>query len=221
MKLLKKIAITIIILVLIVFAFAIWAVESSDKPKTDTVESATKVETSKDYSDIVVPFTKADTPKIYNAWGEKWINDINAMMPQAVNSVANNPKCDEPVDIGLSMERSKPKENAVFFVDCKNQQRFYVEKSQLNDGANITSESEQLQDAVKYIPECEKAVKATLNHPETFDKKTLSTQARKADVTGNVVITMPFTAKNSLGAELEQVATCTVNTQGELILDIS
>lgn len=221
MKLLKKIAIAIIILVLLVFAFAIWAVETSDKPKTDAVESTTKVESNKDFSGIVVPFTKSDTPKIYNAWGEKWINDINAMMPKAVNSVAQNPKCDEPVDIGLSMERSKPKENAIFFVDCKNGERFYVEQSQLNDGASITSESEQLQDAVKYIPDCEKAVKATLNHPETFDKKTLSTQARKADVTGNVVITMPFTAKNGLGVELEQVATCTVNTKGELTLDIS
>lgn len=194
----KKIAAIIILLVVLFFILVIWLVESDNKSKTNqssTAETPSEIKPEKDYSDIVTPFTKNSTPKIYNAWGGKWIDDINAMLPQAVNAVAQNPKCDEPIDIGLSMERSKPKEKAIFFVDCKNQERFYIEQSQLQDGKNLISESEQLQDAVKYIPDCEKAVKATLTYPETFDKKTLSTKADKANITGNVVITMPFTAK--------------------------
>lgn len=142
-KLLKRIAIVVGVLFVLFMVFVIWAVES-DK-KSDKTQETVQETVKQDYSHIVVPFNQESAPKLYEQWGEKWINDINDMMPKAINSVAQNPQCDEPVDIGLSTERSTTKENAVFYVDCKNKERFYVDQSQIDNGAKseLVNKSEE------------------------------------------------------------------------------
>lgn len=191
--------------------------ESKTEPKEQT-ETA-KAEPNKDYSNLVVPITKDGYPKTYNAWGEKWIGDINNTMPVAINHIAKSDKCDEPVDIGLSDNRSKPKTEAVFYVDCKNGERFYVSQTELNNNAEVKAESEQLADAHEYIQMCKKAVKAQVNFPETFDEKTLSIRAYKG-TSGNVVVEIPFVAKNAFGVEMENTGKCIIDTQNNATVEI-
>ena len=45
---------------------------------------------------IIVPYSKEETPKVYKQWGSKWVERINQMMPQAVEKIKGNPKCDAP-----------------------------------------------------------------------------------------------------------------------------
>lgn len=136
------------LIVLVVAAFISVCSEEIGGDKTDdTTES--KAEQPKDYSSLVVPITKDGYPKTYNSWGEQWIGDINKAMPVAVNHIAKNDKCDEPVDVGLSAERSKPQHEAVFYVDCKNGERFYISQTELNNNAEVKAESEKKADAAE------------------------------------------------------------------------
>lgn len=221
------------LIVLVVAAFiSVCSEEIGGDKETSTADNATttenkaeqtqaeiaKTEPTKDYSSLVVPITQ-DSPKTYNAWGKKWIDDINNTMPVAINRIAKNDKCDEPVDVGLSIERSKPKEEAVFFVDCKNGERFYISQTELNNNAEVKAESEQLADAHEYIQMCKKAVKAQVNFPETFDEKTLSIHAYKG-TSGNVVVEIPFVAKNAFGVEIENTGKCIIDTQNNATVEI-
>lgn len=60
------------------------------------------------------------------------MDKINKMMPLAVDKVALNPNCDEPDMIELSDNKSIVKREVVFFVDCKNKQRFYISQNDLD-----------------------------------------------------------------------------------------
>lgn len=85
----------------------------------------------KDYSDIVMPYTKKNMPKLYARWGDVWIKKINHMLPLAAAKAAQNPKCDIPEIVDISDQRSIVKKEAVFFVDCKNKERIYVSQKDL------------------------------------------------------------------------------------------
>lgn len=97
--------------------------------------TTTEVQTKKpkiDYDKIVIPYTQDWTPKLYATWGKEWVDKINKMMPLAVDKVALNPNCDEPDMIELSDNKSVVKKEVVFFVDCKNKQRFYISQNDLD-----------------------------------------------------------------------------------------
>lgn len=185
----------------------------------DNPEASSKNESVKDYSNIVAPITQKGYPKTYNAWGKKWIDDINAAMPIAVNQVAKSEKCDEPIDVSLSDNRSKPKKEAVFFVDCKNGERFFISQNELNGNTVVEAESEKLADAHQYIRPCVDAIKQQVNYPATFDEKTLSIRAYKG-TSGNVVVEVPFTAKNGFGVEIESMGKCVIDTQNNSTVEI-
>lgn len=97
-------------------------IQEKSSPKT------TKI----DYDKVIMPYTKEWTPKLYASWGKDWINQINQMMPKAVDKIAQNPRCDEPDMIELSDNKSIVKKEAVFFVDCKNKERFYISQNDLD-----------------------------------------------------------------------------------------
>lgn len=190
--------------------------ESNDT-ETSVVESDITNEVDKpkvDYSDVVYEITKDGYPKTYNTWGKEWIDDINKMMPSAVEVVASNPKCDAPEMIGLSEDRSTPKKEAVFFVDCANYERFYVSQNDLKDGAELQAESEVLTgEPSQYIEPCKDMIKAKLTYPSSFKAVMGGTNAFKG-TSGNIAVEIDFTAKNGLGNELPQSAKCLFTTSG-------
>ena len=168
-----------------------------------------------DYSSVSYKITEKGFPKTYAAWGKEWMDDINRMMPLAVLRVASNPKCDTPSTADLSDNRSTPQKEAVFYVDCQNRERFYISQNELTETKEITAESDVLsEDYGSYILNCEELTKASLNYPSSFNPEILSTSAFKG-TSGNMVVEMPFTALNSLGAELPQMARCVFSTSGE------
>lgn len=191
--------------------------ETSNDKDISVVESdiANEVDKPKvDYSDVVYEITKDGYPKTYNTWGKEWIDKINNMMPLAVEAVAANPKCDAPEMIGLSENRSTPKEEAVFFVDCANYERFFVSQNELKEGTELQAESEVLAgDPSKYIEPCKDLIKAQLTYPSSFKAVFGGTNAFKG-TSGNVVVEMDFTAKNGLGNEIPQSAKCLFTTSG-------
>lgn len=97
-----------------------------------------------DYSDVTIPYTEKGYLKLYATWGKKWVDNINTMMPLVVKKVAANPKCDAPSIADLSDNRSIVKQEAVFFVDCVNGERFYISQNELTDETNVEAESDML-----------------------------------------------------------------------------
>lgn len=194
----------------------------SSEPSTENTDNSvaesevsTQVDKPKvDYSDVVYEITKDEYPKTYNAWGKEWIDNINNMMPLAVEVVAANPKCDAPDMIGLSEERSTLKKEAVFFVDCANYERFYVSQNELEEGTELQAESEILSgDPAKYIEPCKELIKSKLTYPSSFKAVFGGTNAFKG-TSGNIAVEIDFTAKNGLGNEIPQSAKCLFTTSG-------
>lgn len=167
-----------------------------------------------DYSHVSYDITEKGYPGTYVKWGKTWIDDINRMMPLAVQRVASNPSCDSPEIADLSDNRSTPQQEAIFYIDCTNGQRFYISQNELNDTNEIVAESDVLiGEPTQYIKPCQDMVKAQLNYPSAFDEN-MGTKAYKG-TSGNIVVEMPFTAKNALGNELPQAARCVFGTNDE------
>ena len=61
---------------------------------------------------------------------------------------------------------------------------------------------------------CEIAVKAQLQYPSSFKQKMLSSSVRRAETTGNVVVTFDFEALNGLGMTMPQSARCVISDLG-------
>lgn len=168
-----------------------------------------------DYSDVAIPYTEKSYPKLYATWGKKWVDDINIMMPLVVKRVAANPKCDAPSIADLSDNRSIVKQEAVFFVDCVNGERFYISQNELTEDTNVEAESNMLVGKPsQYIQSCRDMIKEQLSYPSTFDESFGGVSAFKG-TSGNMVVEIDFTAKNAIGAELPQSARCVFGTNGE------
>lgn len=152
--------------------------------------------------------------KTRREWGSAGIKRINAAMPKAAEKVAQSSNCDYVELVGLS-DRGKPKQQAVFYVDCKNGQRFYVSEDDLKSDAGVVSKNAKtaaISDSTA-IKACEDSVKSQLNFPSTFDRDLLNTSVYRAP-TGNIAVQFTFQAKNALGAELPQRARCVIDDTG-------
>lgn len=192
--------------------------ELSQSEKAD--ESSQPEIVAKDYSHAAYEITEKGYPQTYARWGKKWIDDINRMMPLAVQRVAENPKCDAPSAADLSDNRSTVKQEAVFYVDCVNGERFYISQNELQNVSEVKAESDKLEgEPYQYIPACRKAVQSQLQYPSSFKDKPWSTIATKT-MSGNIEVIMPFTAKNGFGSELPQTARCLITTQKDIEVTI-
>jgi hypothetical protein len=152
--------------------------------------------------------------KTRREWGAEWVRRINEAMPKAVKKAAASPECDFAEIAGIS-DRSTPRKEMVFYVDCRNGKRFYVSQSDLESDAGVVSKNARtaaISDSAA-IEACEKSVKSQLNHPLTFDRDVLNTAVYRAP-TGNIAVTFTFQAKNSLGAEIPNRARCVIDDQG-------
>lgn len=194
-------------------------IETVAAPATpeDTVEPAAQPDpiAEVDYSDVAIPYTEKGYPKLYATWGRKWVEDINTMMPLVVKRVAANLKCDAPSIADLSDNRSIVKQEAVFFVDCVNGERFYISQNELTENTNVEAESNMLSGKPsQYVQPCRDMIKAQLTHPSTFNESLGAVNSFKG-TSGNMVIEIDFTAKNAIGTELPQSARCVFGTNGE------
>lgn len=167
--------------------------------------------------DAFVPWTKADSPKLYKKWGAKGIDKVNKMMPLAIDLVVNNadPKLCSKIDVAsVSIDNSSPKTGLLMFVDCLGGERYYITEADIEQNKLPLSES-QKNEAVQakstdYIMACRDLVKSNLHYPSSFDPSVLSSDvSRMTD--DSIVVMLPFEAKNGLGIEVPQVAYCSIN----------
>lgn len=87
----------------------------------------------------VVPITRAQYPKLFAEWGSQGIQRINKLAPLAAKKAAESPECDQ-VEIVEVSDRSIARKNVVFFVDCANSKRFYIDEGDLKSTAAVRSQ---------------------------------------------------------------------------------
>lgn len=164
----------------------------------------------------VYPITKKGYPKLYAEWGAAKIKEVNALMPRAAEKVASSPECNQVELVELSGQRSSPKGDIVFFVDCANGKRFYVSKAELKGNSAPQSQQQKMSSITDHqaTTACEKAIKAQLTNPMTFDKKFGSNSVYRAPTTGNIAVEFTFEAKNNIGGVLPHKARCVFNDKG-------
>jgi len=159
--------------------------------------------------------------KTRREWGSTWIARINKAMPLAAQKAAESATCDYVEVAGLS-DRSIPRSEVVFYVDCKNGERFYISEADATSNQVATSKGAQTAAVSNFdaIQGCEQSVKAALNHPQTFKRHRLDTSVYRAPG-GNVVVEFGFDAKNGLGTKLPQHARCVIDDRGMSPAEIS
>lgn len=164
----------------------------------------------------VMPITQNSYPKLYAAWGTAGVKRINELMPKAAQKAAASPECDKVDLVELSQSRSTPGKKIVFFVDCVNTKRFYIEDSELAATAPAQSQTAKMSgmsDSQATLS-CESAIKAQVMNPLTFNRKMGTTSVYRAPTTGNVVVQFTFEAKNNLGALVPSKAKCVITDRG-------
>lgn len=164
----------------------------------------------------VIPITQKSYPRLYAEWGPIGVKRINKLMPLAASKAAASPECDKVVYVGIAENRSTPGKNIVFFVDCVNQERFYIAQSDLQNSTQAQSQTGKMAAVsdTQATSTCENAVKAQLHNPLTFNRKFGTTSVYRAPTTGNVVVQFTFEAKNNLGAVLPSKARCVLTDRG-------
>lgn len=170
---------------------------------------------------VVRPMTADFYPKTAAEWGSAGLKRLNDLMLKAAEKAAASGDCDAVADANLS-DRSIPKKEAVFFVDCANGQRFYISEHQLDSPGTVRSKQAMLArvSEASVMAQCLEALKANLNYPSTF-KSSVFSQASYRAPTGNIVVTIDFKAKNSFGAELPMTARCVHDERGLHPLEIT
>ena len=162
------------------------------------------------------PMKKESYSKTYERWGATWFNKLNHMLPQAALIAADSSRCNKVGYVGLSDQRSTPKQNAVFFVDCENGERFYVSQKDIENNRAVASvkESTSKYSDGDYIEACGNAAKRRATHPSTFSFSRVWDAAVHRTDNGRVVARVGCEAKNSFGLKIEMTATCYFDETG-------
>ncbi len=163
------------------------------------------------------PVTRAKYPKLHAAWGEEGFRKINRLLPLAAEKAAASGECDKLEYIAVSDSRSVPRKSLTFFADCANGARFYVAEADITDRAPLKPKDQILasMDRGAASLACERAIKAQLAFPLSFDLDLLSTDISQSQhKAGNLSVAFTFTAKNAFGAELPQRARCLFDDRG-------
>jgi len=164
----------------------------------------------------VIPITQKDYPKLYAQYGAAKIKEINNLLPLVAEKVASSTECTKVELVELSMQRSSPNGDTIFFVDCINGKRFYVNKSELNKNEKIESQEKKMSflSDRQATEDCDKSIKSQLANPLTFSKKLGSNSVYRAPTTGNVVVEYIFESKNNIGTSLPHKARCVFSDKG-------
>lgn len=212
-KILKWLFIIFIVLPFVLGAFsAIFVKKDEITANTDQLEKS-KIEESniksKIAKDAYVEITQKSYPKTYRKWGKKGIDKINSLGPKAAELVANSKSCDQVEMVDLSDEKSVPNKKIVFFVDCKNKERFYVSDADIELGYKVVSVRESFDNINKssYYEACLKGIKSKANYPSTVDTSIFNRSIRPSS-TGGILVYMEFSAKNGFGLEQKLIAEC-------------
>lgn len=166
------------------------------------------------YSGVVYKITQTTHPKLYEAWGKEWIENINRIMPLAVAKTADQSKCDSPATVELSDTRSLVRKQVVFYVDCMNGERFYMTQLELTDPKSLVAENDVLNESPSaYTLACQELAKTKIENPASFKPDRQNTESKKGS-SGNMVVKLPFTFTDTTDSEVSMVSRCAFSTTG-------
>lgn len=161
-------------------------------------------------------YNKQDYPRIYQQWGKDWIAKLEAHERAAAEKIANSDNACDSIDyIGLSEEKSTPKKEIVVFVDCANKERFFVSDKDIKKNEPLKAQSEKAMSEQQALQQCRELVRNGAKYPNSVDFKLLDTAVQTSKTHGNVIITIGFTAKNAVGAEMPVKARCLFTPEGK------
>ncbi len=153
----------------------------------------------------VIPITRKSYPNTYEAWGERGIVRINALLRPAAEIVASSPGCDRLEVLELSTQRSEPPDKIVFFADCANGKRFYITEGEILAKRQVISENDKSfwLEEQQLIEICRHAITGRLQKTCSFGETTVYRA-----IAGRTVVTVEFRAENDLGRVSKGVAKC-------------
>jgi hypothetical protein len=186
--------------------------EPSTSSSSDTGEPASPSQATKSHkaeiSDYALsPYTAAQYPKLFAAFGSR-INDVERLRRAAAEKAAASPTCDRVEIVELSQERSSLSD-LNYFVDCANTTRFRFSETELASASPAASESQKAWGEAEARSACENLIRQSATIPTSVKVHSfLGTSVYKAPSTGNVVVTSDFDAKNAFGTEIGYRAKC-------------
>lgn len=159
-------------------------------------------------------YTQNQFPKLYQEWGNKWVEKIAEVEKAAVYKIANEHNaCDSIEEAGISTSESTPKKEIVIFVNCTNGEQFYVSQNDLLMDTKSLANSEKSIDFVTAIENCKASIKTNTYFPATVKFGEIETF--KGKLKGNVHVKIHFAVKNELNDEFSHVAECIYNPSRE------
>lgn len=193
-------------------------VEEDSKDATATRKKEEDIEL---YQDVVYRMTKDEYPKAYEAWGGEWIERINDSMLPAVRAVDKKRQCDKPVMINLSEQESITQQKAVYFVDCENGRRFYININDVNEGKDIYTDDDVKRRVKREenlrLADCQITIKNSLKNPRSFDID-ISTVQHGYDASKELnTVKFRFYAQNGFGAEIANIGKCSFDKAGSVV----
>lgn len=163
---------------------------------------------------IISPYTQSNYPKLFDAWGKKWMDKINNLKKPVADYITKQNSCDSLEVLELSQARSVVRQNVVFFGDCANGERFYIsEKDVKNSLSQVKSQHQKMKSIsnAEALSRCENLVKYHLNIPDTYNRKFFTTTVYRSKTLGNIVVGFDFTARNYFGQTIPKKAKCVIS----------
>lgn len=192
--------------------------ESNLKSEVPAVDPASKIAKG-----AVSPMKKKGYEKTYAKWGESQIKRINELMPKAALAVARSERCDRVEWVSLSDARSTAKKEAVFLVQCKNNERFYVSEKDIDKTAVSVQEATSKYNNEWYSKQCFNLFQNSFYEKFAGTDMTASYNmggtVYRAPSTGNVVVTHNWTVKGNNNSAKIRVK-CTFDDRGLIDVDI-
>lgn len=200
------------------------AKEAELKEKFEKLAAEAEVQRLENYktqirSYALEPYTSAQYPKTVKKYRSR-LKEIEVMRRRAAEAVVDSGKCDYVETVELSDSRSSLRDIHIW-VDCTNQQRFYLSEKEIKESSPAKAESEKAWSTDDAMTACRELIKDNATIPSSVDIHVFGSDIYRSETDGRVVIKFNFDAKNEYGAEIGFTANCYFEPQRAGTIEIS
>ncbi|MBS9778988.1 MAG: hypothetical protein KGV51_00025 [Moraxellaceae bacterium] len=207
----KKLAICSVLASVSLLLTACDFAKSEEEKKAD--KAMEKVEIKLELAELSKPLTKEDNSKIYQQWGDEWLDVINTMLPLATDSVYKQPDCDMVEAIELS-DNSVIQETPIVDVYCENGEVFSVSLNDVTQNRRILPNSKRLgRHTDEFINACLQPIKPDLMYPDSIVADSINANVELDKTQQRLIIQMPVIVKTGYDTKITHMVTCQVDNQ--------
>jgi len=155
------------------------------------------------------PYDRANFPKLYKRLGKSDPTQrIQTLREGAALRALESGKCDF-VEVAEISDSGGSNDDLVAFVDCRNQERFYIAEADLGGAATATANSERTLPRASAIEGCVAAARAAATFPALVDPHIWTGASYSTHKTmGAARVILNFDATNAAGVEIPYTANC-------------